>query len=233
MVNFLVSQSTMTLIYHKIIKSFLPSQFIAPRGIFWFMSNKHYQTIVGSGALRQLFGLLWLLNWNFVTNKERFLTDDKDFFDVEYSSNFEQSDRVVIVLHGLEGHSKGALTSSIGQCLVKHGFGCALLSHRGCSGETNHSTHGYHLGFTRDLDQLVRTINKRFPTKRIYLTGLSMGGNMLLKYLGELGDDAKSINIYGASAACVPFDPKACQVQLDETELFNLWMYSRVSRIYS
>ena len=75
---------------------------------------------------------------------------------------------------------------------------------------------GYHVGFTNDLHLLIQMLNSRYPGKHLYLTGFSLGGNVILKYLGEQENRAfENLNIRGASVTCVPFDPAACQRKLD------------------
>ena len=104
------------------------------------------------------------------------------------------------------------------------GFNCCLLTFRGCSGEENLTPGGYHLGFTNDLDQLTKFIHKRYPDKKIFLSGFSLGGNVILKFLGELEAKAIDRNIFGAAVTCVPFDPVASQYKLDQG--FNRAVYS-------
>lgn len=82
------------------------------------------------------------------------------------------------------------------------------------------------MGFTQDISQLVDTLNARHPTKRFYLCGFSLGGNVSLKFLGELGDRALEKNIYGGAVTCVPFDPAGCQRKIDLG--FNRLIYSKV-----
>lgn len=95
------------------------------------------------------------------------------------------------------------------------GFGFALISFRGCSGEDNDSPGSYHFGFTTDIRHLVNEMHERYPDKKLYLSGFSLGGNVILKYLGELGDKAIELNIVGAIVVSVPFDPVASQPKLD------------------
>ncbi len=85
----------------------------------------------------------------------------------------------------------------------------------------------YHVGFTTDINQLVSVLHARFPQKRMYLSGFSLGGNVSLKFLGELGDAAESRGIFGAAVTCVPFDPTQSQAKLDVG--FNRAVYSMVS----
>lgn len=85
----------------------------------------------------------------------------------------------------------------------------------------------YHLGFTTDLKQLVSELNKRHPNLKLFLSGFSLGGNVSLKLLGELGMVAGAeMNLLGAAVACVPFDPIASQGKLDQG--FNRAVYSEV-----
>lgn len=75
---------------------------------------------------------------------------------------------------------------------------------------------GYHVGFTDDLHILIHHLNLRYPKKALFLTGFSLGGNVILKYLGEQEHHAfESLKIRGAAVTCVPFDPAACQRKLD------------------
>jgi uncharacterized protein len=82
----------------------------------------------------------------------------------------------------------------------------------------------YHLGFTTDLLQLVTTLHQRYPHQKIYLSGFSLGGNVVMKLLGELGDRAGDYGIHGGVANCVPFDPVMSQGKIDKG--FNRFVYS-------
>lgn len=85
------------------------------------------------------------------------------------------------------------------------------------------------MGFTTDLNQVVSTLHRRFPHKRLYLCGFSLGGNVSLKYLGELGEEAPSRGVYGAAVTCVPFDPAGAQSKMDVG--FNRAVYSEVGHL--
>jgi predicted alpha/beta-fold hydrolase len=82
------------------------------------------------------------------------------------------------------------------------------------------------MGFTTDIDRLVEVLNERYPNKNIYLCGFSLGGNVLLKFLGEQGEQAEKRRIKGAAVTCVPFDPAACHLKIDVG--FNRAIYSEV-----
>lgn len=117
----------------EIVHTFRPSKF-TPSGV---ARNCHWQTIVGTGALKaKLFGPP---ERNFKVTTERFNTFDGDFFDVEYTEGFDaaNSDRSVIILHGLESTTKGSLVTSYAKSFLSKGFSCCLVSFRSCNGEEN------------------------------------------------------------------------------------------------
>eukprot|EP01033_Poteriospumella_lacustris_P000834 gene833-597_t len=147
--------------YKNLVKTFKPSDFQPDD---WFTSNCHFQTIVGSGALTgKLFGDPVR---PFTTTKRRIETPDNDFFDIEYCNDINDSDDVVLILHGLEGTAKSAYVTNTAKALIDRGFSCILVSFRGCSGELNRTPGAYHVGFTTDLRQLVDLENFLATLKR-------------------------------------------------------------------
>ena len=86
---------------------------------------------------------------------------------------------------------------------------------------------GYHVGFTTDLKQLITTLHSRHPHKHLYLCGFSLGANVSLKLLGELGEEAEQCGVYGGAVTCVPFDPEAGQIKMDRPG-FSRSIYSSV-----
>lgn len=117
----------------EIVNEFRPSKF-TPSG---FAQNCHWQTIIGTGALKARF--FGPPQRTFEVTTERFNTLDGDFFDVEYTEGFDAPDAVrsVIILHGLESTTKGSLVTSYTQSFLKKGFSCCLVSFRSCNGEEN------------------------------------------------------------------------------------------------
>jgi predicted alpha/beta-fold hydrolase len=104
-----------------------------PKGLW--TTNGHFQTIVGSGALRK--GLFGDPPRSFLTKEERMETPDGDYFMVEYTENFEDTGDVVIVVHGMESSSKSGLVTNMTTALMRQGFGCCLYNFRGCHGQEN------------------------------------------------------------------------------------------------
>jgi len=86
------------------------------------------------------------------------------------------------------------------------------LNFRSCSGEINRLARFYHSGDTGDLDEIVRLLRRRHPAALLAAVGVSLGGNVLLKWLGERGDGAP---LQVAVAISVPFDLTACARVLD------------------
>ena len=83
------------------------------------------------------------------------------------------------------------------------------------------------MGFTADVRQYItEVLHPRYPQLPIFLSGFSLGGNVALKFLGELGDTAMQWNIMGSACNCVPFDLVACQGKIDKG--FNRAVYSEV-----
>jgi hypothetical protein len=119
----------------------------------------------------------------------------------------EQS-RLVIICHGLEASSQGAFEQCLARTLYKEGFDIVLVNYRGCSGEPNRLLKSYHSGKSEDLKCVIDYIyaKKKYSHYRdIYLVGNSVGGNIILKYLGEQGLDLP-VQIKKAFTISVPLD---------------------------
>jgi predicted alpha/beta-fold hydrolase len=142
--------------------------------------------------------------------RERFLTDDGDFFDVDWFGSADAP--VVILLHGLAGCSGSSYILGLQQVLGKKGFQSVAINFRGCSGEPNRKAIGYHAGFTRDLNQLYWHIKEQSPTLPVAVVGFSLGGNILLKWLGE---QRERLDLLAAVAVSVPFKLSMCADRLD------------------
>jgi hypothetical protein len=97
------------------------------------------------------------------------------------------------------------------QALTTRGWASVALNWRGCSGEPNLLARGYHSGASDDLAETVRHLRAQRPLTPLYVVGYSLGGNVLLKYLGESGDDSQ---VQGAVAVSVPFRLDQCADRL-------------------
>lgn len=117
--------------------------------------------------------------------RQRITTDDGDFLDLDFS--VRGSDRVVVILHGLEGDASRKYVLGMVQIFNAAGFDTVSMNFRGCSGEPNKQLRFYHSGETGDLDAVVQHITALEKYSSIHLVGFSLGGNVTLKYLGEKG----------------------------------------------
>jgi len=157
----------------------------------WWCRNPHLQTLWPVFFRRHLRPRL---------RRERLELPDGDFVDLDWTQN--ERGPIVILLHGLEGSSRSHYARGMLNTLPRHGLRAVLMHFRGCSGEPNRLARAYHSGDTGDLDFLVRTLKAREPETPLAVVGYSLGGNVLLKWLGEQGTHAP---VDCAIAVSVPF----------------------------
>ncbi len=141
----------------------------------YLFRNSHINTIY-----RTIF-----LNYPVGYQRKRIKTTDNDFLDLDFLTSDNQ--KIVILNHGLEGSSNSNYIRSTAKYLFKNGYDIAAINLRSCSGEPNLTLGTYHSGKTDDLDTVIRYISKNFHYRNIFLAGYSLGGNQILKYLGENG----------------------------------------------
>ena len=144
-----------------------------------------------------------------VVEKERVELDDGDFIDLMWSE--ARSDTTVLILHGLEGSIQSSYVKRILNYCNQHQIAAVLMHFRGCSGEPNRLLRSYHSGVTDDLRQIIKHINSR-GKRKIALLGYSLGGNLILKYMGEADTDT---SIYCAVAVSVPMRLDICADTMD------------------
>lgn len=133
--------------------------------------------------------------------RERLELPDGDFIDVDWTLGGHGP--IVIVLHGLEGSIKSHYAARIMRRIRRLGWRGALLNFRGCSGEPNRLPIGYHSGFTQDLEYFTRLLKQRESATPLAAVGYSLGGSVLLKWLGESPNSGRLLT---AVAVSVPFD---------------------------
>jgi len=140
--------------------------------------------------------------------RERLELEDGDFLDLDWvaaPAGSETENRpLVLVLHGLEGSANSGYARQMYRELTACGLQAVGLNFRGCSGEPNRLPRAYHSGETGDLGYILGVLRGRYPRRAIGAVGFSLGGNVLLKYLGE---DSKALD--AAVAISVPFDLSA------------------------
>jgi len=121
---------------------------------------------------------------------------------------------MIVLFHGLEGYSQSHYALSLMAIAAQQGWRGVVPHFRGCSGEANRLTRSYHSGDSREIDWVLRRIKSENPRRDIYVVGVSLGGNMLLKWLGEEGEAAGGV-VGRAAAVSTPMDLAAAAGQLD------------------
>lgn len=155
--------------------------------------NGHLSTIY-AGLFRKIDGL--------VQKRERIFLPDGDFLDLDWSYSDHPSNKVTVLLHGLEGNAQRAYIQGSAKAFINNGYDVCAVNFRGCSGEPNTTYRSYHSGATEDLKAVLEHILSRKEYSEIYLKGFSLGGNLLLKYLGERNSIPTELK--GAVAVSVP-----------------------------
>lgn len=174
------------------------------------LAHSSYRAPLGlpGGHLQTIYPALFRRVAPVTAERERILTPDGDFLDLEWNRS-ARATRLVLISHGLEGNSRNACIQGMAAAFVRAGWDVLAWSLRGCSGEPNRLLRSYHSGATDDLAAVVAHSSPHYQT--ITLVGFSLGGNITLKYLGE-GPDPK---VAGAVAFSVPCDLASSALRLE------------------
>ncbi len=151
--------------------------------------------------------------YDITTVRERIVTPDADFFDVEWSKT--GSRKLLICLHGLEGHARKPYMRGMMKLFNTHHYDAVGLHHRGCSGEDNLLLTGYTSGFTEDLRFFIDKIVASSFYDEIIICGFSAGGNIALRYAGQEGSDISPL-VKKVIALSAPIDLYECSYELDK-----------------
>ena len=130
----------------------------------------------------------------------------------------------LILLHGLEGSSQSRYAQAIAQYFLSIGWLVAVAHFRGCSGFPNRLARAYHSGDSEEVSFILETVKQRAPKAHWHAVGISLGGNALLKKLGEAPSDLSWLS--AAAAVSAPLDLVAAGNHLSDN-LFNREVYSR------
>lgn len=170
------------------------------------LKNRHVQTLYSS-----LFRKFPNIN----LEVEKFNLEDGDFLECYWYNkpNNNADTPIAILFHGLAGSYKSPYIQGTMSELAKNGFASVIMHFRGCSGVQNRLPRSYHSGETGDALAWVKHINANFPNSKIFTVGYSLGGNMMLKLLGELGN--KSL-ITAAVSVSAPMQLDICANKMNE-----------------
>ena len=188
----------------------LESTYQAP----WWLPGRHLQTIYARHLAR---------NYIVRYRRERWETPDNDFIDVDWLDDAGDGAKLLVLFHGLEGASQSHYAISLMAAATRRGWRGVVPHFRGCSGEANRLIRSYHSGDSREVDWILRRFKGENRGRRIYVIGVSLGGNMLLKWLGEEGEAAIAI-VERAVAVSTPLDLTAAAGALDSG--FNRFLYT-------
>jgi predicted alpha/beta-fold hydrolase len=161
----------------------------------WWIPGGHLQTLWGKLFRRQMPA---------PTTLERWETSDGDFLEMYRLSAPTGAPRVLL-LHGLEGTVRSHYAQGLLNEAARRGWGADLLIFRSCGSEPNRTRRFYHSGETTDLAFALERISLEHPRSPLAIAGVSLGGNVLLKFLGERGSDLPD-QLRAAAAISVPFD---------------------------
>lgn len=161
-----------------------------------FLFKNGFVSTVYSGLIRRVRGVQ--------QKRERLILRDDDFLDLDWSFSEGESNKLMILLHGLEGHAQRPYMTGPAKLFNSNGIDAVCVNFRGCSGETNNKYRSYHSGATDDLEDIIEHIISTKNYTDIYLKGISLGANLILKYLGERDEVPQEVK--AAIAVSVPCD---------------------------
>lgn len=156
--------------------------------------------------------------------QERLELADGDFLDLQWCREGGEGEKLVILCHGFEADAGASYLQEMAGALREKGWDVLAWSYRGCSGEMNRLPRFYHSGATEDLGAVVNHALKSHRANQIDLVGFSLGGNMILKYLGEKAEEV-SPRLGRAATFSVPCDLACSSHALDTA--FNREIYMR------
>ncbi len=161
----------------------------------WWSRNSHFQTLYGA-----LLSPRMTVDWK----SERWDTPDQDYLDVFRLSASDDAP-VLILLHGLEGNANSRYIRQTAALAHHQGWAVVAPHFRGCGPHFNQAARLYHAGDSTELQWILERLRQEFPTVPRYAAGFSLGGNLLIKWLGEQGENAQHW-VTRCAAIATPFD---------------------------
>lgn len=165
----------------------------------WWLPGSHLQTVWSAVLAPRPQPAL---------ERTRLTTPDRDFIDLDYGPPPQSAAAPLWVLfHGLEGSSRSHYARAMLAKAAACGWQGLVVNFRGCSGEPNLMPRAYHSGDSDEIDWVLRAIADKHHGRLLFASGVSLGGNALLKWLGERGESARLVT--AAAALCPPQDLEA------------------------
>ncbi len=161
---------------------------------FW-LRHRHAQTLYGA-LLAPTPRPKWV--------RQRWVTPDQDFLDVDHVPGMREAP-LLVIFHGLEGSTESRYVRTLAHHAAAQGWHVLAPNFRSCSGPPNRMARLYHAGDSAEIDWILSRANQIGGGTSCHAIGISLGGNMLLKWLGEQGAHANR-RISSAAAVAAPFD---------------------------
>jgi predicted alpha/beta-fold hydrolase len=189
----------------------------------WWLTNAHAQTCFATLTRRGVPP---------IDTMERLELPDGDFIDLAWARNgLDDNTPLVVFLHGLGGSVHSTYVAGQMQAYNANGWRCVLMHFRGASHEPNRLPRAYHSGDTGDLGFLLDVLTQREPHTKKAAVGISLGGNVLLKWLGE---NASQCMVHTAAAVSVPFQLRTVADRVNQgfSRFYQSYLLGRMRRIF-
>ena len=180
-------------------------------------------TWLPGGNLQTLYPYFFAAKPKLHYRRERWELPDGDFLDLDWVDNPPEQP-LVVLFHGLEGNSRGFYSLALMHLIKQRGWRGVVVHFRGCSGEPNRLPRAYFAGDSAEINYVLHRLRDQEAAATIYAVGVSLGGNALLKWLGEQAAAANDI-IQAAVGISAPLDLTAAGNALDRG--FNQLFYTR------
>lgn len=174
------------------------------------------------GHLQTIYATAFIPTSSVIYRRERVELPDGDFLDFDWIDGDVQAP-VIVLFHGLEGSSSSSYARSLMHMVKARGWSGVVAHFRGTSGEDNRLPRAYYAGDSDEIERMLRHVKSRHPTAPLYAVGVSLGGNALLKWLGEEGQAAAQL-VRAAAGVSAPVDLAAAGNALDRG--FNQSVYT-------
>lgn len=158
------------------------------------------------GHLQTIFPATFVAKPKVAYRRERWQTSDGDFIDVDFVDG-KPGQPFIVLFHGLEGSSHSHYARALMAHIAQLGWSGAVPHFRGCSGELNHAPRFYHSGDAQEVDWIIRRLvseRQSLAPSKFFAAGVSLGGNALLRWLGESQHGAEIVD--AACAISAPLD---------------------------
>ncbi|MBC3880831.1 hydrolase [Undibacterium sp. LX40W] len=177
------------------------------------------------GHLQTIVPALFMRKPSLQFRRQRWTTPDNDFIDLDFIDG-EAGKPMLVLFHGLEGSSDSHYARATMAAIKERGWHGVVPHFRGCSGTANQAPRFYHSGDSQEINWILRRLHQEFkaqhPQAKFYAAGVSLGGNALLRWLGESQQSAGIVD--AACAVSAPLDLTNSGATLSRG--FN-WVYTQ------